>query len=115
MTDVASKMLTEDSDAEFFSEADMNAEEELYAVVSKMKDHLTELSNIIINVYANLIFPSINRRQILACKGCINDCGDRSEHDCLEKPSKDFLEKCITEVGIYRLKRPLFLVRIFHM
>ena len=98
MSDLPSKMHTEDSD-EFFSETDI-AEKELYAVVLKMKKRLTDLENYVITVYANLIFPAIKRRQIMLCSGCINARRDDSSvHDCFEKPDNDFLEKCITEVG----------------
>ena len=59
MSDLPSKMHTEDSD-EFFSETDINAEKELYAVVLKMKKRLTDLENNVINVYVDLYYPQSN-------------------------------------------------------
>ena len=98
MSDLPSKMHTEDSD-EFFSETDINAEKELYAVVLKMKKRLTDLENNVINVYVDLILPAIKRRQRMLCPGCLNAHGRCSEHDCFEKPDRNFIGMCITEVG----------------
>ena len=90
----------EDSDDEFYTESEMNAEKELSAVVSKMKQNLPDLTDNIINIYVDLLFPSMERRQRAECSGCIHGHGRDAEHDCLEIPEKDFLEKCLTEVGL---------------
>ena len=86
---------------DIFSNSEKNGEKDLNVTITKMKNHLSDLTDNILNVYVDMIFTYVEQRKISECTGCINGRrGDSPEHDCFEMPEKDFLEKCITQVGL---------------
>ena len=76
------------------------------ATILKMMERISDLTDIILNVYVDLLCPSMERQQRKTCSGCdrkqYNYDTFAREHSCWTIPKKDILEKCVTEVGLQK-------------
>ena len=72
-------------------------EKELQIAYSKC--NTTELACEVIEIYVDLLFPSMKRHQREVCKGCYYEIPLRSEHDvCFMMSKKAFLEEYLGKV-----------------